>query len=113
MRIGKQFGGTMAEKKARLLTMTLEEKRHMTCLDWNSGLCPRLDSAKICVVGDSNKKHICSKIVKDSKIGGYKVCWGKHREGKHIDYKERETRDGRRENRERRERREDSRRFRS
>ena len=79
----------MAEKKASLLTMTVEEKRLMTCLDWNSGMCPRLDSGKLCVFGGSKKKHICSKIIKASKFGGSKVCWGKHREGEHKDMKER------------------------
>jgi len=83
---------SMAEKKASLLNMTVEEKRRMTCLDWNSGLCPRLDAGKLCVFGGSKKKHICSKIIKASgKLGGSKVCWGKHREG---DHKERlESRD--------------------
>jgi len=75
---------SMAEKKASLLSMTVEEKRRMTCLDWNSGLCPRLDAGKLCVFGGSKKKHICSKIIKASgKLGGAKVCWGKHREGEH------------------------------
>merc|ERR1712025_6537 len=84
---------SMAQKKASLLNMTVEEKRRMTCLDWNSGLCPRLDAGKLCVFGGSKKKHICSKIIKaTSKLGGSKVCWGKHREGEH---KERlESRDG-------------------
>ena len=85
----KKSDRSMAEKKASLLTMTVEEKRLMTCLDWNSGLCPRLDSGKLCVFGGSKKKHICSKIIKASKFGGSKVCWGKHREGEHRDIKER------------------------
>ena len=75
---------SLAEKKASLLSMSVEEKRRMTCLDWNSGLCPRLDAGKLCVFGGSKKKHICSKIIKASgKLGGAKVCWGKHREGEH------------------------------
>jgi len=84
-KVGKKSERTMAEKKASLLTMTAEEKRHMTCLDWNSGLCPRLDAGKLCVFGGSKKKHICSKIIKSSRFGGSKVCWGKHREGEHKD----------------------------
>ena len=72
-----------------MLTMTVEEKRLMTCKDWNSGLCPRFDSGKLCVYGGSKKKHICSKIIKASKLLGSKVCWGQHREGEHKERKER------------------------
>jgi len=104
---------SMAEKRASLLTMTVEEKRLMTCKDWNSGLCPRLDSGKLCVYGGSKKKHICSKIVKASKLLGSKVCWGQHREGEHKDFKDRvefRQRERRREDsRERQKRREDPR----
>jgi hypothetical protein len=76
---------SMAEKKASLMTMTVVEKRLMTCLDWNTGMCPRLDLGKLCVFGGSKKKHICSKVIKSSGFGGSKVCWGKHREGEHKD----------------------------
>eukprot|EP00092_Neocalanus_flemingeri_P038739 GFUD01042181.1.p1 GENE.GFUD01042181.1~~GFUD01042181.1.p1 ORF type:complete len:574 (-),score=131.87 GFUD01042181.1:6-1727(-) len=88
-RVVKKSDRTMAEKKASLLTMTVEEKRLMTCLDWNSGLCPRLDSGKLCVFNGSKKKHICSKVIKSSKFGGSKVCWANHREGEHKDFKDR------------------------
>jgi len=92
-KVVKKSSRSMAEKKASLLTMTVEEKRLMTCLDWNSGLCPRLDSGKLCVFGGSKKKHICSMVIKSSKLGGSKVCWGNHREGEHPGHtKEREGR---------------------
>ena len=34
-----------------------------TCSDRNGGVCPRLDSGKLCVFGDSKKQHICSKVI--------------------------------------------------
>ena len=56
---------SLADKKVSLLTMTVEEKRHKTCLDMTTGFCTRLDAGKLLFVG-SKKKHICSKIMKDS-----------------------------------------------
>jgi len=102
---GKKFDNmrknyrSMAEKKASLLTMTVEEKRLMTCLDWNNGLCPRVDTGKLCASGGSKKKHVCSKIVKSSKFGGAKACWGKHREKDHKEYERMEYRGRDRDNR--------------
>jgi len=90
---------SMAEKKASLLTMSVEEKRLMTCLDWNNGLCPRVDTGKLCAFGGSKKKHVCSKIVKSSKIGGAKACWGKHREKDHKEYERMDFRGRDRDNR--------------
>ena len=70
-------------RREDLQSMSVQEKKQMTCLEWNRGSCSQNDKGKQCHIRGLKKKHVCSKVYKDKKYG-LKVCWGYHREREHM-----------------------------
>ena len=59
--------------------MSGQEKRAITCENWNKGSCGLQEVNGGCGQGNSRKKHACSKLTTNDKI-----CWGRHTEQNHI-----------------------------
>ena len=59
--------------------MTGEEKRRLTCSDFNSGRgCHRVEMNGHCGSGASRLKHGCSRV------DGNHICWKNHAEADHV-----------------------------
>ena len=59
--------------------MTGEEKRRITCPDYNSGRgCARVEMNGNCGSGASRLRHGCSRVE------GNHICWKSHAEADHV-----------------------------
>ena len=59
--------------------MTLDEKRNITCREYNSNRgCSKVEMNGFCGAGPNKMKHGCSRIEGDF------ICWKRHSEVNHV-----------------------------